>query len=220
MAGNVNQPQGNPQPPPAPMAAIRAARYAPLVLPNNLHDLPGNNYLKVIPKFDNEGDSTAEKHLAKFYTFADDFQVDEEDVWLRLFAHSLEGEVRKWFRKLPPNSIAHIIDFDAVFLRKWGDKKDDLYYMTEFNSLSRKNGESVSDFSVRFNKMYHKIPDDIRPLERLAKLTYANAFSHDFCLLLRERKATTLQDMQDAAIEVESNLLASEQLKKRFEKGK
>ena len=35
----------------------------------------------------------------------------------------------------------------------------------------------------------------------------------DFSLLLRERKSVSLQNMQDAALEVESNILASNKLK-------
>ena len=57
--------------------------------------------------------------------------------------------------------------------------------------------------------MYKKIPNDIRPTERLAKVTYDNAFDADFCLLLRERRSTTLVDMQDSTLEVESKILAS-----------
>jgi hypothetical protein len=67
--------------------------------------------------------------------------------------------------------------------------------------------------------MYQKIPDDIRPSERLEKVTYANAFDVDFCLLLRERRSTTLDDMQDSDLEVESNIIESKQLKKRSNKG-
>jgi hypothetical protein len=50
--------------------------------------------------------------------------------------------------------------------------------------------------------MYQKIPDDIRPAERLAKVTYANAFDVDFCLLLRERRSATLVDMQDSTLKL------------------
>jgi hypothetical protein len=63
--------------------------------------------------------------------------------------------------------------------------------------------------------MYQKIPDDTKPTKRLAKVTYANAFDADFCLLLRERRSSTLADMEDSFLEVESNIIASEQLKKR-----
>ena len=40
-------------------------------------------------------------------------------------------------------------------------------------------------------------------------ITYVNAFDSDFCLLLRERRSASLSLMQDAALEVESNILAS-----------
>jgi len=103
--------------------ATRAARYAPFVLPANLNDLPGNDYMEYLPKFYNEGDKTTEEHLTTFYSLVDNFQIDHDDAWMRLFAKSLDGEVRKWLRSLQSNSINTITDFDAVFLRKWGDKK-------------------------------------------------------------------------------------------------
>jgi hypothetical protein len=103
-------------------------------------------------------------------------------------------------------------------LRQWGDKKDFMYYITEFGSLKRKEGESVSDFSKRFNKMYNKIPAEIKPTEASAKITYASAFDPDFCLLLRERRATSLAHMQDAALEVESNILAVDRLRNKADK--
>jgi hypothetical protein len=84
--------------------------------------------------------------------------------------------------------------------------------------LKRKEGESVSDFSKRFNKMYNKIPAEIKPSEASAKITYASAFDPDFCLLLRERRATTLAHMQDAAVEVESNILAVDRLRNSTDK--
>lgn len=53
--------------------------------------------------------------------------IEHEYVWTRMFAQSLEGEVKKWFRDLPPNSIRNIDDLDQVFLKQWGDKK--YYYI-------------------------------------------------------------------------------------------
>ena len=129
------------------------------------------------------------------------------------FVQSLDGEVRKWFRELLPNSIDGIDALEEVFMRQWGDTKDYLYYITEFGSLKRKKDEAVGDFSKRFNKMYSRIPAEIKPSKTSAKLTYANSFDHGFSLLLRERKSVSLQNMQDAALEVESNILASNKLK-------
>jgi uncharacterized small protein (DUF1192 family) len=202
-------------PPQKRMDAIVTARYAPLVLPHPMNPLPAGDYLKYMPKFTGEGDITAEEHLASFYSYADNLNIENEDVWMRVFVQSLDGEVRKWFRGLAPRSIAGIEALDTVFLRKWGDRKDYIYYMTEFGSLKKQEGESVSDFSKRFNKMYNKIPAEIKPSEASAQISYASAFDPDFCLVLRERRASSLAQMKDAAIEVESNMLAADRLRNK-----
>jgi len=200
------------------MEAITAARYAPLVLPQPPNALPVDGYLKQLPKFTGEGDIAVEEHLEAFYSFTDDHVIMHADIWMRIFVHSLEGEARKWFRALPIGSIDGIEALDNAFLRQWGDKKDFMYYMTEFGSLKRKEGESVSYFSKRFNKMYNKIPAEINPSEASAKITYASAFDPDFCLLLRERRDTTLAHMQDAAVEVESNILVVDRLRNKTDR--
>jgi hypothetical protein len=155
-----------------------------------------------------------------FYSFANNFNIDYEDVWMRLFVQSLDGEVRKWFKGLPPTSIVDIKALDETFIKKWGYRRGYLYYITEFGALKIKNGESILDFTKRFNKMYGRIPDEIKLTEASAKITYANSFDVDFSLLLRERRSTTLFSMQEAAIEVESNILASDRLKTRSDKEK
>jgi hypothetical protein len=114
---------------------------------------------------------------------------------MRVFIQSIFGEARKWFRGLAPGSIMGIEALDESFLRHWGDKKDFLYSIIEFGSLKRKEGDFLFDFSKRFNKIYKKIPDDIKPTETMEKITYANAFDSDFFLLLRERRSPSLVQM-------------------------
>jgi hypothetical protein len=210
-----NTPMAGANPPLTRMDSIIAARYYPLILPHPMNPLPARDYLKYMPKFTGEGDITAEEHLAAFYSYTDNLNIENEDVWMRVFVQILDGEVRKWFRGLAPGSIAGIEALDNVFLRQWGDRKDYIYYMTEFGSLKNMEGESVSDFSKIFNKMYNKIPAEVKPSEASAQISYAGAFDPDFCLLLRERRATSLAQMQDAAIEVESNILAADRLRNK-----
>jgi len=143
----------------------------------------------------------------------DNQNIEAKDVWMRMFVQSLDGEIRKWFRELAANSITIIEELQDLFMRQWGDTKDHTYYIIEFGALTRKKDEIVADFSKRFNKMYGIIPAEIKPLETSAKLTYANAFDHEFSLLLRERRPVTLLNMQDATLEVDSNILASNRLK-------
>jgi hypothetical protein len=140
------------------------------------------------------------------------------NIWMSIFVHSLEGEARNWFRTLPPISIDGIEALDNSFLRQWRDKKDFMYYMKKFGSLKRKEGDSSSDFSKRFNKMYNKSPTKINTSEASGKITYASAFDPDFCLLLRERRATTLAHMQDATVEVESNILDVDRLRNKVDR--
>ena len=72
--------------PPTRMEWIMAARYAPLVLPQPLHPLPQGDYLKYLAKFIGEGTGlTVEEHLATFYSYANNQNIEHEDVWIRLF---------------------------------------------------------------------------------------------------------------------------------------
>jgi hypothetical protein len=202
------------------MEQILANRYAPLVLPNPLSAMPTGDYQKYMPKFTGAGEYTAEEHIEAFYAYAENINISEEDVWTRVFVQSLDGQARKWFKELPANSITGIEQLDAAFLKYWGERRDLLYYMSEFGNLKRKDDESVSDFIKRFNKMFGKIPAEIKPSDASAKITFSAAFDAEFCLILRERRSATLALMQDAALEVESNITASQKLKGRAEKKK
>jgi hypothetical protein len=176
-------------------------------LPQPLNALPISGYLKQLPKFTREGDITTKEHLASFYSYVDKYVIVDKYVWMRIFVHSLDGEARNWFRSMSLGSIAGIEALDDVFLRQYGDKKDFMYYIIELGSLKRKEGESISDSSKIFNKMYNKIPAEIKPIEAFAKITYAIAFDPNFCLLLRERRDASLAHMQYASLQVESNIL-------------
>jgi hypothetical protein len=114
------------------------------------------------------------------------------------------------------------LSYDALedaFLRQWGERKDHLYYLTEFGSLRKKNSETVMEFIQRFNKLYNKIPAEVKPSQPAAKVTFAGAFEPDFALLLRERRGATLNRMQDDTVEIESNMMASGKLKAKVEMG-
>jgi hypothetical protein len=97
--------------------------------------------------------------------------------------------------------------------------KDHIYYLTEFGALRKKNSESVLEFTQRFNKLYNKIPAEVKPSQPTAKVTFVGAFDPDLALLLRERRSVDLTKMQDDVVEIESNMMASGKLKAKFESG-
>ena len=109
----------------------------------------------------------------------------------------------KWFKELPAGSVESIEALVDIFLKHWGEKRNHIYYIIEFNNLKRENGESISNFPKRFNNMYNKIPTEIKPTDTSSRITYANAFDSNFCLLLKERRSSSLSLMQDATLEVQ-----------------
>jgi hypothetical protein len=51
------------------------------------------------------------------------------------------------------------------------------------------------------------------------KVTFVGDFDPDFTLLLRETRSIDLTKMQDDALEIKSNMMASGKLKEKFETG-
>jgi hypothetical protein len=79
--------------------------------------------------------------------------------------------------------------------------------LEEYDHLKRKPGETVQQFSARFNKVYHAIPVDIRPPPGSAHLHFPDAFDPEMAFQLRERNTASLEEMQSIAVDVETNLL-------------
>jgi hypothetical protein len=91
--------------------------------------------------------------------------------------------------------------------------------LIEFGTLRNKPSKTIYEFIQRFNKLYSKIPVEVKPSQPSAKVTFAGIFDSDFALLLRERRDTTLVVMHDDAIEIESNMMESGKLKTKVEIG-
>jgi len=144
--------------------------------------------------------------------------IEEENVYMRLFVQSVEGNFRVWYRQLAANSIRNWNELISIFKNQWGVKKDAIYFLAEFEELNRNPREPVAKFIERFNKLYHKIPVDCKPPVADAKVRFSKAFDDDFAVMLRERVSNTLQDMQTNSIEVEANRSASGKIKAKEEK--
>lgn len=102
--------------------------YGPLVLPTPLNAIPTREYQKYRPKFTATEGVTVKEHLESFYSYVDKLDISEDDVLMRVFMQSLDGEARKWFKELAPKSLSDIEALDDAFLNNWRDNKDLLYY--------------------------------------------------------------------------------------------
>jgi ribonuclease HI len=135
-------------------------------------------------------------------------EVDEADVQMRLFAQSLTGDVKKWFKALPTASVSDLVAFQRIFLDRWEVKKNPLQILSEYENIKRNQGETVQDYCTHFNNLYNAIPTKIKPPQGLALIKFPDGFDADMSYQLRERNVSTLEDMQKSDISVEANLLA------------
>jgi hypothetical protein len=91
-----------------PIVRWRFSAFDPLsfvAFPDYPHDLPAHKWLKHIPLFSGRLGGSVEDHLAKFLQVVGDFNVEHEDVVMRMFVSTLEWEARAWYKSFPDASI-------------------------------------------------------------------------------------------------------------------
>ena len=74
-----------------------------------------------VVKFSRNNDVIGEDHLRVFIDMLNDYEVEHEDVVMKLFVHSLVEDARDWFRRLPDDSIYSWSDLESSFKEKYGD---------------------------------------------------------------------------------------------------
>jgi hypothetical protein len=95
-----------------------------------------------MPRFDRKNANiTAEKHIQRFEHFLDLYEVEDDDIYIRMFALSLQGKVKNWFKNLPTASIGNFHQFMQVFLDRWVIMGNVLLIQEEYDHLKRKPGE-------------------------------------------------------------------------------
>ena len=122
----------------------------------------------------------------------------------------------KWFNTLPNASINTWDDMENYFMKKWGDKRDYGYILTEFNAMKKKHNEDVSEF-MRFNKLYNRLPTEIKPPQVATKVVFLGAYQLHFEFTPREINSFTLDQIQTHALEFEQNFTSTRKWKGKVE---
>ena len=100
-------------------AALLARRFAPL----DFSSVPGfphpvlnmSEWGNFLPIFRDGKEDNHAYHLIKFHECMDILELQHEDVCMKMFMHSLDGDARKWYFSLSPSSISSLKDFHRVF---------------------------------------------------------------------------------------------------------
>jgi hypothetical protein len=100
-------------------AALLARRFAPLnfsTVPGFPHPVPHlTEWGDFLPIFRERKEDNPAEHLIKFHECMDLLDLQHEDVRMKMFMHSLDGDARKWYFSLPPSSISSLKEFHRVF---------------------------------------------------------------------------------------------------------
>ena len=89
--------------------------------------------------------------------------MDHEYINVRLFSQILAGEARRWFTNLLDSSILGYQDLEDIFGERWVEKKDPRRCLSQFDSISGEESESVQEFFNIFMKVYGAIPLEFKP---------------------------------------------------------
>ena len=68
-----------------------------------------------LPVFKEKKEDNPAEHLLKFHECMELLNLQHEDVRMKMFIHSLEGDARRWYFSLPPSSISSLENFHRVF---------------------------------------------------------------------------------------------------------
>ena len=110
-----------------------------------------------VVKFFRNNVVTNEEHLRVFIDMLNDYEVEHEDVVMKLFLHFLIEDERDWFKRLPDDNICSWSDLESLFKEQYGDDTSAGFMLNDFNSIKKIPNESTFDFNVRFQKGMYKL---------------------------------------------------------------
>jgi hypothetical protein len=147
--------------------------------------MPVGEYGKHLPKFAGNSAVSVQDHFTAFLKFVDNLEVEYEDLVMKMFMQTLEGDARTCYKSLPAACIDGWGSFKCKFTEKWGYKKDNSFLL-EFISIRKDKNEIVSEFNNRFSKVYMRIPQHVRPNDIFSLVYYFKVFDESFGFFLRE----------------------------------
>jgi hypothetical protein len=98
---------------------VLAWRFAPLnfsVVPGFPHLVPHiSEWGYFLPVLRERVEDNLAHHLFQFHQCMDQLDFYHEDVLMKMFIHSLDGDARQWYFSLPHSSISSLKEFHLAF---------------------------------------------------------------------------------------------------------
>ena len=159
------------------------------------HDIPDKAIDKLMTYIGTDASLSHEQHIRNFtrHCGAHVRGTDRHaDVYMTLFALSLDGKAGNWYDNLPDNSFATLADFKAAFLGNFGSKKEPRHLVAALTSIKKSETETMDEFNNRFIELANSIPTTYSPPAAFVLDYYIEALSGKIQYQIRDKEPTTL----------------------------
>jgi hypothetical protein len=101
------------------MEAILSRRFSPL----NFSAIVGypdpvtqiDEWQDLLPRFYEGENGSPVEHVLEFHALIQQLDIHHEDICMKLFMYSLQGDVCIWYQSLEPSRIYSLIEFHVAF---------------------------------------------------------------------------------------------------------
>jgi hypothetical protein len=101
------------------MEAILARRFSTLnfsSIASYPHLVPQiDEWKDLLPRFYEGDNDNPIEHVLEFHALIQHLDIQHEEICMKLFMYSLQGDVHIWYHSLEPSIISSLKDFHAVF---------------------------------------------------------------------------------------------------------
>jgi hypothetical protein len=142
--------------------------------------------MEKFPTFCRNVSEDANKHLIKFDRVCELFNVAQNDVACQLFILTLKEDASEWFYSLLPETITSWDVLENLFVKRYFSRKYPYSLFLKLVETRMNKEETIKDFSFRFMKVLHEIPQEMFPNDVIIFSCYENALPTNLRFLLKQ----------------------------------
>ncbi|KAH9296981.1 hypothetical protein KI387_028663, partial [Taxus chinensis] len=140
--------------------------------------------LKSIPYFTGENQTSLSDHVQDIVNVCTIHEIHEMDIAVKLLASSFKGKVSQWFRSLTTGSIQNWNQLCTALCDQFGEKGDNLSLLEQVTMIKRAPNEQLTNFNLRFQRTWDRIPTTVKPTNEGAFLYFLRALNSDISLMI------------------------------------
>lgn len=100
--------------------------------------------------FNGKRSESTQQYLQEFFELMEDFEINQEDVFMKLFVQSLRENDRDWFSYMPICSISSWDELKVAFIEQFSEIINPSSVMKTFMDFQKEDDELVPSFNLRF----------------------------------------------------------------------